>query len=135
MLLLQQLVQQAFGRLLVAPALDEDVENKAFLIDRAPNRMFPAGDGDDDLIQVPFAATARSSSADAVYECPAEFQALRPDRLMCHRAAASRPHPLDHVQAQQEPEIAPDRIADHLAGVARASIKWVSVRHHPMTDM
>lgn len=35
-LLLQELAEQAFGGLLVAPALDEDIENKALLVDRAP---------------------------------------------------------------------------------------------------
>src|SRR3954469_9289296 len=55
-LLLQQLAQQAFGGLLIAPALDEDIENEAFLIDGAPEPVLFAGDGDDDLIKVPFVA-------------------------------------------------------------------------------
>ena len=40
------------------PALDEDVENKALLVDRAPEPVLSAGNGDDDLIQVPFVAAA-----------------------------------------------------------------------------
>ncbi len=35
-LLLQQLAKQAFGRLFVAPALDEDVENKALGVVQNP---------------------------------------------------------------------------------------------------
>ena len=35
-LLPQQLAQQAFGGLLVAPALDEDIENEAILVDGTP---------------------------------------------------------------------------------------------------
>src|SRR3954451_24992689 len=80
-LLLQQLAQQAFGRLLVAPALDQDIENKALLINRAPEPMLLAGDGDNDLIQMPFIAAAGGTPADAVGELPAEFQAPLPDRL------------------------------------------------------
>ena len=44
-LLLQQLAQQAFGGFLVAPALDQDIENEAFLIDRAPEPVLLTGDG------------------------------------------------------------------------------------------
>jgi hypothetical protein len=68
--------------------------------------------------------------ADAVGKFPAAFQAPLSDRLICHRDAASHRHLLDHAQAQRKPEIQPDRIADHLGGVAIASIKWLSVRHH-----
>src|SRR3954470_12243773 len=55
-LLLQQLAQQAFGGLLVAPALDEDIENEVFLIDRAPEPVLLTGDGNDDLIKMPLVA-------------------------------------------------------------------------------
>src|SRR3954463_9281765 len=57
-LLLQQLAQQALGCFLVAPALDEDVENEALLIDRAPEPVLLASDGNDNLIQMPFIAAA-----------------------------------------------------------------------------
>ena len=36
----------------------------------------------------------------------------------------------NHVQAQQEPEIQPNRVADELGGVAIACIKRVSGRRH-----
>src|SRR5690242_12220152 len=55
-LLLQQFAQQAFGGLLIAPALDEDIENKALLIDRTPEPVLLASDGNDDLIKVPLVA-------------------------------------------------------------------------------
>src|ERR1700761_5519704 len=48
-LLLEQLAEQAFGGLLIAPTLHEDVENEPLLVDRAPEPMLLAGDGDDDL--------------------------------------------------------------------------------------
>src|SRR3954452_1611032 len=74
-LLLQQLAQQALGRLLVAPALDEDIENEALLVNRAPEPMLCAGDGDDDLIEVPLVAAAGCTLTDTVCERPAELQA------------------------------------------------------------
>jgi len=72
-LLRQQLAEQAFGGLFVAPAVDEDIENKAFLVDRAPQPVLLAGDGEDDLVQASFVATAGSSPTNAVGEFPAEF--------------------------------------------------------------
>ena len=57
-LLLQELAEQALGGLLVAPALDEDIENKALVVDRAPEPVLLAGDGEDDLVKVPFVAAA-----------------------------------------------------------------------------
>ena len=98
-LLLEELAEQALGGLPVAPALDEDIENEAILVDGTPEPMLLPGDADDDLIEVPFVATARRSPTDAVCEFPAEFQAPLPDRLMRHRDAAGGQHLLDHAQA------------------------------------
>src|SRR5271166_815649 len=129
-LLLQQFAEQALGRLLVAPALDEDVENEALLVNCAPEPVLLASDGDDDLVQVPFVATTRGSPTDAVGKLPAEFQAPLADRLICHRDATRRQHLLDHAQAQRESKIQPDRVANELSGVAIAGIKRVSRRRH-----
>jgi hypothetical protein len=59
----------------VALALDEDVENITLLIDRTPEPVLLAGNGDDDPVQAPFVATTWHSPADAVSKFPAEFQA------------------------------------------------------------
>src|SRR5271165_3809984 len=130
-LLLQQFAEQALGRLLVAPALDEDVENEALLVNCAPEPVLLAGDGDHDLIEVPLVAAAGGSPTETVGEFPAEIQAPLPDRLVCDRDAASRQHLFDHPQAQREPEIQPDRVTDELGGVAIARVKRVSRRRHP----
>src|SRR6266849_2476088 len=60
-LLLEELAEQALGGLLVAPALDENIENEAVLVDGTPEPMLLPGDADDDLIDVPFVATSRRS--------------------------------------------------------------------------
>ena len=72
---LEELAEQAFGGLRVAPALDQDIENEAILVDGTPKPMRLPGDADDDLVEVPLVATARRSPTDAVGEFPAEFQA------------------------------------------------------------
>src|SRR5437762_8852881 len=103
-LLLEELAEQAFGGLLVAPALDENVENEAVLVDGTPEPVLLSGDADDDLIEVPFVATARRSLTNAVGEFPAEFEAPLADRLVRHRDAAGGQHLLDHPQAQKKRE-------------------------------
>jgi hypothetical protein len=120
-LLLQELAEQAFGGLLVAPDLHEDIKNKALLVDRAPEPVLRTGDGDDDFIKMPYIAAARGSPTDAVGEFAAEFQAplaavdLLRSSTVCDRDAARRQHLSDHAQAQWEPEIQPERVADWCA--------------------
>jgi hypothetical protein len=58
--LLEELSEQALGGLLVAPALNQDIENEAMLVDGTSEPMLFPGDADDDLIQAPFVATANS---------------------------------------------------------------------------
>jgi hypothetical protein len=104
-LLLQQFAQQALGRLLVAPALNEDIENKALLIDRAPEPVLLTGDGNDDLIKVPLVAAPGCPPTDAVGIFPAEFQAPLPavdllrSSTVGDRNAASCQHLLDHASS------------------------------------
>src|ERR1700726_2277089 len=129
-LLLEELAEQAFGGLLVAAALDENIENEAVLVDGTPEPMLLPGEADAHLIEVPFVATARRSPTDAVGEFPAEFEAPLPDRLQ-HRDTAGGQHLLDHAQAQREPKIQPYRVADDLSGVAMAGVNRVSRRPHP----
>src|SRR6202045_1200021 len=47
-LLLEELAEQALGGLLVAPALDENIENEAVLVDGTPEPMLFPGEADDD---------------------------------------------------------------------------------------
>src|SRR6266436_5865951 len=128
---LEQLAEQAFGGLLVAPALDENIENEAVPVDGTPEPMLLPGEANDDLIEVPFVATEGRSPTDAAGEFPAEFQAPLPDRLVRHRDTAGGQHLLDHAQAQRKPKIQPDRVADDLSRVAMARVNRVSRGPHP----
>src|SRR5438045_3290655 len=130
-LVLEELAEQAFGGLLVAPALDENIKNEAVLVDGTPEPMLLPGEADDHLIEVPFVATARRSPTDAVGEFPAEFEAPLPDRLVRHQDAAGGQHFLDHADAHREPKIQPDRVADDLSGVAMAGVHRILTRRAP----
>src|SRR3984893_16027658 len=77
-LLLEEFAEQALGSLFVTPALHQNIENEAVLVDGAPEPVPLPGDADDNLIKVPFVATARRSPTDAVGEFPAEFEAPWP---------------------------------------------------------
>jgi hypothetical protein len=53
------------------------------------------------------------------------------DRLVRHRDAAGSQHLLDHAQAQREPKIQRDRVADDLSRVAMADANRVPRRPYP----
>src|SRR3954463_3587681 len=72
-LLLEQLPQEAFGRLCIAAALDQDIEHDAGLIDGPPQPMPLAGNADHDLIEVPLVAWCRKTPADLVGKALTEF--------------------------------------------------------------
>jgi hypothetical protein len=52
----EELPHKPLRRATVSSTLDQDVENEAILIDRAPKPVLLAGDRDDDLIHMPFVA-------------------------------------------------------------------------------
>src|ERR1700752_22678 len=129
--LLEQIAEQALGGLLVATPLYDDVKNEPLLVDRAPEPMLLAGDGDDDLIQVPLVAALGRAPTNAVGELAAKFQTPLPDRLIGHRDTASRQYLFDHAKAERKPKIQPYRVADDLSRVPIAGVKGVSMRLHP----
>jgi hypothetical protein len=57
---LEQLPEEALGRLGVASALDQDVEHGAVLVDRPPEIVQLAADAEEDLIQVPLSCLLSS---------------------------------------------------------------------------
>ena len=81
-LFLQEVAEQAFGGRLVAPALEQDIEDEALLVDGMPEPVFRPGDGENDLVEVPLVATARCAPTDPAGEFLPEFEAPLPDRLV-----------------------------------------------------
>jgi len=119
----QEFRQEALRRSAVSPFLDQNVENKAVLIDRAPEPVSFAGDGNDDLVQMPFIATRRSPAADLIGKCAAELVRPSTHGLVAHAYAARRQHLFDHAEAQRKPKIEPDRRADNFRRKAMTAIK------------
>src|SRR5215217_7963098 len=72
-LLLQQLAEQALGGPLVAPALDENVEHEAILVDGPPEPMLLSPDHQAHFVEVPLVSRVWQLAADLVGEALAEL--------------------------------------------------------------
>ena len=59
---LKELTKKLLGGLLIAPALDQDVEHMIVLVDSAPQVMTLAINRQEDLVQVPFVAWLGAST-------------------------------------------------------------------------
>src|ERR1700753_2170443 len=87
-LLLQQLSQQAFGGPFVPPALHQDVEHDAGLVDREPQPVLLAGNFDGNLVEVPLVSSIGQPPPDLVGEVLAELE--RPLRTLAWLTMMSR---------------------------------------------
>ena len=130
-LLLQQLAEQALGRMLVAPALDEDVEHHPVLVHRPPEPVLLPRDLHGNLVEVPRVSGTGQPATDLVGDALAELEASLPYGFVADRDAA-RGQDLIHVpQAQRKPEIEPDRMADDRGRKAVAGIAGTGGCRHP----
>jgi hypothetical protein len=91
--LFQELAQQPLGRLLVAPALGQNIEHDAVPIHGAPKVMLPAGNLENDLIHMPRVARLRQPPAASSRERGRCAEALSFDRSSRRRG---RSVPIGH---------------------------------------
>lgn len=85
----------------IAATLNQNIKNEAVLVDGAPKPVLLTGNGDDDLIEVPFVAEfSGRAPTDVVCEVPAEFLCPDPHALVRDDNAAHGQHILDHLQAK-----------------------------------
>lgn len=121
-LLLQKTGQQSPGSLGVAAVLIDFVEHIPVLIDGPPYPMFPAGDGDDDLVQVPHIVAAGLLAAKATRIIWAELLSPAADCFLGDGNAALQQQFFDKAQAQRKPKVEPDRVGDDLGWEAMALV-------------
>ena len=88
-LALEQLTQQALGGALVASALHQHVEHEAVLVDRPPQPVLLADDGDRDLVEVPLSCLL-SSAEDSKEHSQATPGQNRPDERARQEAEPNR---------------------------------------------
>ena len=108
-------------RPLVAPALNQHVENLALVVDGAPQVHPFASNPDHHLVEVPI---ARAWAAPPQISCDPgpEFQNPAPHRFIGNLQAALGQEFLNVAVAQCEPEVQPNRVLDNRGREAMASI-------------
>ena len=111
-LLLEKTRQQTLCCLGVASRLDDFIEDISVRIDRPPQQMLFAADGDDDLIEVPDIAAARSLALQAAGIIAPELRRPSSHRLVGDDNAALLQHLLDQAKAQREAKVQPHRMRD-----------------------
>src|SRR5215471_3644611 len=113
---LEQLTKKLLCRLFVAAALHEDIEDVVVLVNRTPEVMALAIDGQKHFIQVPLVPWLGASVLQLIRVVLPEFQTPLADGLMGH-VDATLEQDLFHVAiAQREAIVEPDPMADDLAG-------------------
>src|SRR6202045_1720990 len=111
-LFLEQLAHQPDCRPLVAPALNQHVENLALVIDGAPQVHPFASNPNHHLVEVPAVARAWAAPPQLARDPGPEFQNPAPHRFIGNLQAALGEEFLNVAVAQCEPEIKPDRVLD-----------------------
>jgi hypothetical protein len=76
--------------------------------------MLLAGDADYKLFMMPFVSGSWSTLADPVGKALAKLQRPLPDGFVANQDTSGSEHLLDHAQAQQQPKVQPEGMADHL---------------------
>src|SRR3954469_1862229 len=84
-----------------------------------------------DLMRWPWPAPGSLRRIWLASERLTELPGPLPHGLVAHDDAASGQHLLDYAQAEREPEIQPDCVADDLGREAVAGIRGASGRCHP----
>jgi len=111
---LEPSAEELLGGHRVSARLDQNVEHVAVLVDRAPQVPLCVVDLDEHRIEVPFVARPQTTTAQLVRVLLPEPVAPGPDRLLGH-VDTTFGHQLLHVaEAQWEPVVQPDAMADDL---------------------
>jgi hypothetical protein len=111
---LEQLAEEFLRRLLVSPALHQDIEHAPILIDRPPEIVPLTMNGEKHFIQMPLVTRLRPTTTQLIGILLAEFPAPLPDRFIRYNDTAGKQEFLYIAVAQAETEIEPNRVADDL---------------------
>ena len=114
----EQLAKELLRRLLIPPALDQDVEDVVVLIDSAPQVMAFTIDGQEDFIKMLFVPWLGASMLQLIRVVLPKFQAPLADSFMGDVDAALAQELFHVAIAQRETRVEPDAMADDLAGKA-----------------
>lgn len=91
--------------MLIAPAVNQHVQNVSFIIDRPPKSHAPVTDLHHHLVEVPATGGVGASSLEVGGDCGAEPDRPATDRLIADLKTALAEQFLDIAQAEREAEI------------------------------
>lgn len=123
-----QTLQEPLRRLCVLARLDENVQNVAMGVDRAPEPVLHATYRNHHLVKMPFVRCARPVPPDACCEMSAKAVHPQPHSLPADGDATLCEKVLDIRRAQRETVVCPDGVGDQLAPKTKA----LQARHGSM---
>src|SRR5215213_109842 len=118
--------------MLVAPALNEDVEHHPVLIHRSPEPVLLPRDLHGNLVEMPCVSGTGQPAADLIGDALAELQAPLPYCLIADQNATSSKDLIHMPQAQRKPKIEPNGMADDLSREAVAGVAGDGRCRHPV---
>src|SRR5215813_4766158 len=115
---LEQLAKKLLRRLLIAPALHQNIEDVVILIDGAPQVMAFTRNRQKHFVQVPFVAWLSASTLQLIRVVLPKFQTPLADGFMGDVDPALEQDLLHIAVAQGEAVVEPDAMANDLTGEA-----------------
>ena len=114
----QQPAEKPRGGLAIQTRLRQDIDDLALLVDGPPEVLALAADRHEQFIEMPGVADRAGAPAEASCVGRAESLAPVPDRLVRDGDTTLSQEILDVAEAQSEPVVQPDRVADDRGGEA-----------------
>ena len=130
-LTLEQLSKEALCGAPITTRLDEDVDHIAVLVDGTPEILTLALDADEELVQVPRIAQSPFSPPQCPRVLGADLSAPVANALVGDGDSTLRQEILDVSEAQAEPVIQPDGVADDLGWEPVAAVAGCAAVHLP----
>jgi len=115
---LEELAQEFLRGLLVPSALHQDIQDISVLIYRPPEIMPLAFDRQKHLIHMPLVTGPRTAATELIRIRLAKFATPFANGLIGHDDSAFKQDLFDITEAQTEPEVQPDGVADDFHGKA-----------------
>ena len=115
--------QEALSGYLIAPLLDQDVQNDAVLVNGSPQPVTFATDLQRNFVQMPLVAGSHSSSTQPFRKCGSELGAPLANGLMADDDPTFREKILNVTKAEMKAEVQPDGVSNDLGREAVAPIR------------
>ncbi len=130
----EEFVEKLLGCGFVPPALDQDIEDGAMLVDRPPQIGRLAIDLQKDFVNMPLISRLRTSTTEVIGILLPELVRPPPHRFIAEHDAASGHQLFDIAKAQREPEVQPNSMGDNLGGESVTLVGWGgNIRLHALS--